>query len=76
MINWNDYEYQQERYADFIKEAETDRMLQTLEPKRKPRKQVHRRAMAAFGRRLVVLGWRLQGGKEHTPHATLSQHLR
>jgi hypothetical protein len=59
MLNWNDYQYQQERYADFVKEAEIDRMLQTPGSKRKSHKPVHRRAMAGFGRRLVTWGWRL-----------------
>lgn len=66
MINWNDYQYQQERYADFIKEAEIDARLRPPDSKRKPRKHVHRRVIAAFGRRLVSWGWFLQGVNERT----------
>jgi hypothetical protein len=67
MLNWSDYMIQQERYKSLLAEAETERLL--LQPDaqlpRKRNRRMHRRAMAALGRRLVAWGWRLQGANDH-----------
>jgi len=67
MLNWSDYLIQQERYKNLLAEAETERMLQRPDTQlpRQHNRRMHRRAIAALGRTLVALGWRLQDANDH-----------
>ena len=60
MINWLGLVERQERYKDFIREAERDRLVQQALAGRERRDNFYRRALAWLGCRLVEWGKSLQ----------------
>jgi hypothetical protein len=54
--------YQRERHADFVREAEQDRL--TRAKKKSSRKSLYKPALSAVGVKLVDLGNRLQDNVE------------
>lgn len=62
--------YQRERHADFVRQAEHDRIANAIQTS--SRKPLHRVALSAIGARLVDLGTKLQDNVETvTPPAPM-----
>ena len=49
-----------EHYKDLLREAERARLVRQMQPGQERRDHFYCRALTWLGRRLVVLGWRLQ----------------
>ena len=60
MIHWLGLMERQERYKDFLREAERDRLVQQVLAGRERRDQFYRPALAWLGCRLVEWGKSLQ----------------
>jgi hypothetical protein len=70
MINWLGLEEQQERYKDFLREAEHDRLVQQALAGRERRDPIYRPALAWLGCRLVEWGKSLQRRYGNAPLAS------
>ena len=60
MINWNDIWVQQERYQDFLKEAETERLARLARMASPQYRGLRRQTLAWLGQQLVVWGQNLE----------------
>jgi hypothetical protein len=60
MVNWLGLMEQQERYKDFLREAEHERLVQQALAGREKRDRFYRSALAWLGCRLVEWGKSLQ----------------
>lgn len=63
--------YQRERVADFVRQAEHDRLVESVKPRR--RKSVSKAVRTAVGVKLVELGTRLQDNVETVKPPQLAQ---
>lgn len=63
MLSWSQVLAHQERYEDLYTEAEGNRLTRQALAVSRKRGRIHHRALARLGRRLVILGCRLQVGE-------------
>jgi len=59
-LNWSDFDVQQARYADFLRQAEKDRLINLALANRLPKPRLYRRALIWLGRRMIAWGMNLQ----------------
>ena len=59
-LNWSDFDVQQARYDDFLREAEKDRLIALALAYRQPQPRLHCRVLSWLGRRMIAWGTNLQ----------------
>jgi hypothetical protein len=60
MLSWTDIVARQERYADLLREAETERLVRQVTGRHRRHGRFRRRALSWLGHHLVTWGCRLQ----------------
>ena len=60
MLSWTDIVARQERYADLLREAETERLIRQAMGRGRTHGRFHRRALSWLGHHLVTWGCALQ----------------
>ena len=60
MLSWTDIVARQERYADLLREAETERLIRQAMGRGQAHGRFHCRALSWLGHHLVTWGCRLQ----------------
>ena len=60
MLSWTDVVARQERYADLLREAESERLARQVMARGRTHGRFHRRALGWMGHHLVTWGCRLQ----------------
>ena len=72
MFTWIDIRIQHERYSDYVRKAEHERLVRQLPVKRESYAHLYDRLVALFGRLLVAAGRHLQ--ERHGYAARLDLH--
>jgi hypothetical protein len=73
MLSWLDIAVQQERYRDFMREAEPERLLRTAKEPTQSNHHFYSQALIWLGQRLVAWGLSLQKRFNATAPAPVSQ---
>ena len=60
MFNWTDTWIQRERYSDYVREAEHERLVRQLSAKRERAERLYDRLLALLGSLLIAAGKYLQ----------------
>ena len=60
MFNWTDIRIQHERYSDYVRAAEHERLVRQLPAKRERAERLYDRLLALLGSLLITVGKHLQ----------------
>lgn len=60
MVNWNDEQYQRERYKDLVRAVDQQRLIQAARAARSRPTAVYAPLLAWLGQQFIAWGWRLR----------------